>query len=192
MNTETEPWLPLRALAGWAVAISVGFVVVGVAWPSGADILLRVLLATLVAGFVGALAYRTIRSVAQPRLRSPFERDQQQSAPAIAPQGLRRLAAELRAANDERSARRVNVPYSAQRAVAREAAWRLAEHHGLQLDDPTHHDLIRQLVGADTWKLISPLGTTTGADPVQRGRTRQREPVRMDQLGRILDDLERL
>lgn len=193
MNDEqTEPWLPLRTLATWAVIVSLAFAAAGIAWPEGADVLLRILLVALVAGVVCVLAYQATQSLVRPYLLSPFDRAQQQRPPRDAPQGLRRLTEELHAANDTRAAQRANIPHSVRRVVSQEAAWRLAEHHGLRLDDPEHHELIRRQVSPPTWQLICPIDRRMPSEPRHRAGSRRDQPVPLQHLAHILDDLERL
>lgn len=169
---------------------SISFLVAGIIWPQAADALLRMLLVTLAVGFVTALAHRVVRPVrATHDVHSPFGRVPAPRAPAVAPHALREFTTELGAAEAARSARRTTIPLLARLTVRREASRRLAQHHGLSLDDTTHHPPIRSLVSEPTWQLIRPGDPRTRP---ARERTTREHSVPLTELGRILDDLEAL
>ncbi len=179
-----------RPVVVFPVVASIAVLVAGVAWPQAADALLRLLIATLALGFVAVRAHRAVEPLRTTRGRySPFGRPTVERTPAVAPWALRKLTAELNAAGDARSARRTAIPSSATRIVRKEATRRLAEHHGLNLCDPTHHRRIRSLVSEPTWLLIHPDDPQAGPGtrPTARGPS-----VPLSRLGRILDDLEAL
>ncbi|MFW6080219.1 MAG: hypothetical protein ACODAE_11405 [Gemmatimonadota bacterium] len=180
---------------------AIAFLAAGLAWPQAAEGLLRLLLATLAVGFIVARAYEAMQPV-RPRADtgSPFEGGVADRPPPEAPHVLRRLTKELAAADDARKARRTPVPRSVRWAVIDELSRRLAERHGLSLDDPADHERIRALVSEPTWSLVGPRGAVS--DPGTRprpgtrrggdGRAGGRGPVYVSELDRILDDLERL
>lgn len=172
------------------VIASVAFLAAGITWPQAAEVWFRLLLVALAVGFVAARAYETLQPVStRPDVSSPFHGHAITRSPTAAPEALRELTRELDAADDERLARRSEIPRSVRWTVIDEASLRLAEHHGLSLDDPAHHPGIRSLVSTPTWSLIHP------SDPELRPDARApvaSRRVPLSQLGRILDDLERL
>jgi len=133
---------------------------------------------TLALGFVASRAYRALLPVAATRSYSPFDALGAARTTPAAPHTLRKLTAELGAANEARRARHTAIPRPVRWAVIDEAARRLAEHHGLHLHDPDHHARIHALVSEPMWLLIDP--------------GESREPVPLSQLDVILDDLEKL
>lgn len=182
--------LPVGLFGIFALAAGLAFLLAGLLWPQAAEALLRLLLATLAVGFVLVRGHRAMRSVrATERSSSPFDRDVATRRPPAAPHVLRRLTADLSAADDARRARRTAIPRTVRWTVVDEASRRLAEHHGLSLDDPTHHPEIRSLVSEPTWSLIGPRDPRAGPGKRSAGRG---GPVPLTQLDRILDDLEGL
>lgn len=172
------------------ILASLAFLAAGIAWPQAAEAWLRLLLATLATGFVAGRAYEALRPVSKRQdLYSPFDGEAITASPPTAPHALRDLTRELDAADDKRRARRTHIPRSVRWTVIDEASRRLAEHHGLSLDEPSHHAGIRALVSAPTWSLIAPSDTEprTASLPATDGPR-----VPLSQLGRILDDLEKL
>lgn len=185
-TSERKP-APSPIAVAMAVS-SLGFLVAGIIWPQAADALLRMLLATLAVGFVTALAHRAIRPMSATHdVPSPFGRVAAPRAPAVAPQALRKFTTELSAAEAARSARRNTIPLLARLTVRGEATRRLAQHHGLSLDESAHHPRIRSLVSEPTWQLIRPGDARTRS---ARDRTARGQSVPLNELGRILDDLE--
>src|SRR5690606_753020 len=174
--SDQEP--PIGPLGVATVVVSLAFLLAGIMWPQAASALLRLLLVTLALGYVAGRAYRALLPVSATRSYSPFDAPGAARPAPAAPHALRRLTAELGAANDARRARHTEIPRPVQWALVAEAARRLAEHHGLQLHDPDHHARIRALVSEPTWRLIDPGGS--------------REIVPLSRLDVILDDLEKL
>lgn len=166
------------------------FVLAGIAMPDAAETMLRVLLLTLAVGFVVARAYAAMLPATTTQdVYSPFADHTAEPTPPATPRVIRQLTAELAAADDERSARRAPIPWSVRWTVIEEATRRLAERHGLTLDDARHHSTIRSLVSEPTWALLEPghPAAGSGASPGAAGR-----PVPLSQLDLILDDLEKL
>jgi hypothetical protein len=181
----------LASPVGLAIVVgSIAFVIAGLAWPQAADALLRLLLTTLGIGFVGVRVYRAVQPVrSAEKVYSPFDGLTAGRTPTVAPREVLRRAAELKAADDEHVAQRTTIPPSALLTVRKEAQCRLAEHHGLDVLEPSHHPQIRSLVSASMWGIIRP--HESEIHPSSRPMSR-RTSVPLSQLGRILDDLERL
>ncbi|HLT90638.1 MAG TPA: hypothetical protein VKZ85_06810 [Woeseiaceae bacterium] len=175
---RSDPDLPIGPLGIATIVVSLAFLLAGILWPQAASALLRLLLVTLALGFVASRAYRALLPVAATRSYSPFDALGAARTTPAAPHTLRKLTAELGAANDARRARHTAIPRPVRWAVIDEAARRLAEHHGLHLHDPDHHARIHALVSEPMWLLIDP-GESS-------------EPVPLSQLDVILDDLEKL
>lgn len=172
------------------ILASLAFLAAGIAWPQAAEAWLRLLLATLATGFVAGRAYEALRPVSKRQdLYSPFDGHTITASPPTAPHALRDLTRQLDTADDERRARRTEIPRSVRWTVIDEASRRLAEHHGLSLGEPGHRANIRSLVSAPTWSLIAP--SDPGPHPAPRPAAHDPR-VPLSQLGRILDDLERL
>jgi len=175
---RSDPDPPIGPLGIATIVVSLAFLLAGILWPQAASALLRLLLVTLALGFVAGRAYRALLPVSATRSHSPFDALGLARPAPTAPHALRRLTAELGAADDARRAGRTEIPRPVQWAVIDEAARRLAEDHGLHLHDPDHHARIRALVSEPTWRLIDPGGS--------------RELVPLSRLDVILDDLEKL
>lgn len=171
------------------VTMSGAFVLAGITWPQAADLLLRLLFATLAAGFIAIRAYRRIQSAeASEELYSPFDDESDVQVSAAAPQPLLTLARQLSAADDAREAERKAIPPAALLTIRTEAERRLTEHHGLALLDPDDHLRIPPLVSDLMWRIIRP--DLAGAGP--EGRPASLQMVPLSELGRLLDELERL
>jgi len=192
-----------RLLIGGMIAvISIAFVAAGIAWPQAAGSLLRLMLATVALVYVAGRAWRSLMHVrTDPKQRSPFERIITKRQPPIVPQQVRRLAAQFGGAADARIMQQRPVPWPVRRTLVAEAARRLADHHGLDLDDPVHHARIRSLVTESTQLLI--LGAGIAAPAPARERSDEHTPagarakesgpdIPLSRLNEILDDLERL
>ncbi len=166
-----------RGAAIGAVAATVVTVGLGVAWPGGADVLLRVLVAGLVIGFAVVHASRASFRLARPLTTSPFDRPAVPDAVPAVPRDLQEL-----------EWTRDMISLSIRDRVRREAAARLAEHHGLRLADPAQHGRVQALVSRPMWALIGPPPRPTNP----------RQPVVLDalvpasELDRVLDELEQL
>lgn len=172
------------------IIASLAFLAAGIVWPQAAEVWLRLLLVTLAVGFVAGRAHEALLTVGtRPDFSSPFHGHATTRSPPAAPAALRDLTRELRAADDERRAGRAEIPRSVRWTIIDEASRRLAEHHGLSLDEPAHEASIRELVSGSTWSLIHPSGPAPRPGPRPPGAG-QRVPL--SQLDRILDDLERL
>lgn len=171
------------------VTTSGAFVLAGIVWPQAADSLLRLLFATLAAGFITVRAYRRIQSAAaSEELYSPFDDESDVQVSAAAPRPLLTLARQLSAADDVRAAERKAIPPAALLTIRTEAERRLTEHHRLALLDPDDHLRIRPLVSDRMWRIIRP--DLAGAGP--GGRPASLPMVPLSELGRVLDELERL
>lgn len=190
-----------RLLIGGLISvISIAFVAAGIAWPQAAGSLLRLMLATVALVYVAGRAWRSLMHVrTESKQRSPFEGIMTKRQPPVVPQAVRRLAGQFGGAADPRSEHRRPVPWPVRRTLVAEAAWRLAEHHGLDVDDPVHHARIRSLVSESTQLLILGAGpdahTPVRSDEHTPARTRARESgpdIPLSRLNEILDDLERL
>lgn len=181
---------PIGPLGVAMVIASLVFLATGIVWPQAAEVWLRLLLVTLAVGFVAGRAHEALLPVStRPDFSSPFHGNATSPVAPAAPDALRDLTRELEAADDERLALRSEIPRSVRWTVIDEASRRLAEHHGLSLDEPAHRAGIRSLVSVPTWSLIHP------SDPELRPGTRPfagSRRVPLSELGRILDDLERL
>jgi hypothetical protein len=171
-------------------AVSCGYLAVGIAWPHVAERMLQMLLVTLALAFVGARIYRSgLPALMTQDTYSPFERRADESPPSTSPTAIRVLAGQIAAADDPRGAARAPIPGAAAQVVATEASRRLAEHHGLNLLDPTDHGRVRELLSQPTWALLEPTLPTPTAEA---GSSAPRGAVPLSELARILDDLERL
>lgn len=176
----------MRTFGSAVATLSVAFLVGGVVWPHLAGRLLQILVATLAMSWVAARAYR---SALPERLvtdtYSPFDaHDLDRSRPSHPP-AVRKLAHELRAADDGETAHRSAIPLAARRIVSAEAARRLAERHALSLNDPSHRHRIRGLLSEPTWALVRPGSESPRGYP-------SGDPVPLIHLDRILEDLEAL
>lgn len=185
--SRADPDPPVGPFGIAAIVVCVAFLAAGIAWPQAAESLLRLLMVTLAGGFVAARAWRALPARTTRDAYSPF--DGTARTPAEAPQVLRTLTTELRAADHDRAARRTPIPWPVRRTVIGEAARRLAERHGLDLEDPEQHARIRSLVSEATWLLIDPRGRE------RRPGTRATAGSRLVPIARldsILDELETL
>lgn len=175
-----------RGAAIGAVVATVVTVALGVAWPGGADVLLRVLVAGLVIGFAVLHATRASFRLARPVSTSPFDRSAVPDDVAPVPRDLQVLTRELEWSYESRTEPMISM--SIRSRVRREAAARLAEHHGLSLADPAHHGRVQALVSRPMWALIGPPPRPTHPrQPVVLGVL---VPAR--ELDRVLDELEQL
>ena len=175
-----------RGAAIGAVVATVATVVLGVVWPGGADVLLRVLVAGLVIGFAVVHATRASFRLARPQSTSPFDRRAVPDDVPAVPRDLQALTRELEWSHESRVEPMVSLAIRSR--VRREAAARLAEHHGLRLTDPAQHGRVQALVSRPMWALIAPPPRPTNP----------RLPVVLEvavpagELDRILDELEQL
>jgi hypothetical protein len=179
-----------RPIGFVTIVVSAAFVVAGISLPQAAESLFRLLIFAGAMGYVGARAYRIFRPVASANeLYSPFDRLAVVPAPKAAPEPVLKLAIDLRSADNPRLAQRKPIPVTALRTIRGEAARRLDHNYGLSIANPLHRNEIRDLVSEPTWLLIHPneIGAIPG-DPPESQPTR----VPVSQLGRILDDLEKL
>jgi hypothetical protein len=183
-NSAVRPaWGPaIGAMAATLVTVAAAF-----AWPGGADVLIRLLVAGLVVGSAIVHARRTSRRLAATVSASPFDRPVADPGIVAAPRDLAGLTSELTWMLDPSRPEPV-IDWSIRSRVRHEAATRLAEHHGLRLADPADHGRIAALVSRPLWALIGP--------PVRSGDGR-RPPlvdvaVPAHELAPILDELENL
>ena len=102
-----------------------------------------------------------------------------------APSAIRGLASQLEPADDPELRAVVPVPKATLRIVSAEAVRRLAEHHGLEVTDPATHPRIRELVTDATWEMVRPVPPRRRGEPM-------RDPVLLNRLDEILQDVERL
>lgn len=180
----------MSPLGGATIVLSLAFLLAGIAWPQGAEALLRMFVASLALGFVAVRTYRAglpVRTVEDSY--SPFDGSAAPRPPAAAPEAIRELTEGLAAADDEECAERTPIPWPVRRRLVQEASRRLSERHGLRLDEPDHHPRIRSLVSEATWLLLRPPEPESG--PGSRSAVRER-PVPLSRLDLVLDDLERL
>lgn len=179
-----------RLLIGGAITvISVLFVAAGIAWPHAASSLLRLMLATVALVYVGGRAWRSLMHVrAVSKQRSPFEGLVTKRQPPVVPQAVRRLAAQFGGTADPEIAEQRPIPWPMRRTLVAEAAWRLAEHHGLDLNDAVHHERIRSLVSESTQLLILGDDDDHSSDHVKKSGP----DIPLGRLNEILDDLEKL
>lgn len=176
----------MRTFGSAVATLSVAFLVAGVVWPHLAGRLLQILVATLAVSWVAARAYRSgLPEGLVTDTYSPFDAHDLDRPPASQPPGVRKLAHELRAADDGETARRFAIPLPARRIVTAEASRRLAERHALSLSDPSDHRRIRSLVSESTWTLIHPESESARGYP-------SGDPVPLIHLDAILEDLEAL
>lgn len=175
-----------RGAAIGAVVATVVTVALGVAWPGGADVLLRVLVAGLVIGFAIVHATRASFRLARPLSTSPFDRRAVPDDVPAVPRDLQALTRELEWSYESRDEPMIGLAIRSR--VRREATARLAEHHGLHLADPAQHGRVQSLVSRPMWALIAP--PPRPPDP--------RRPVVLDvavparELDLVLDELEQL
>lgn len=192
-------------IGGMISVISIAFVAAGIAWPQAAASLLRLMLATVALVYVAGRAWRSLMHVRTgTKQHSPFERIISKRPPPVVPQAVRRLAAQLGGAADPRIVERRPIPWRVRRTLVAEATRRLADHHGLDLDDPVHHARIRSVVSESTQLLILGAGIEAHAahapaparsDEHMRAGTRAKESgpdIPLSRLNEILDDLEKL
>jgi hypothetical protein len=146
------------------------------------------MLAIVALVYVGGRAWRSLLHVRTgPERRSPFTGIIATRQPTVVPQAVRRLAAEIGGAGDPRVAERRAIAVPLRSRLAAEAARRLAEHHGLDIADPLHHERIRSLVSEPTQLLILGDRDESGAHTQEAGAD-----IPLARLNEILDDLERL
>lgn len=187
-------------IGGMISVISLAFVAAGIAWPQAAASLLRLMLATVALVYVAGGAWRSLMHVRTgSKQRSPFEGIITNRRPPVVPQAVRRLAAQFGGAADPHIMQQRPIPWPVRRTLVAELARRLADHHGLDLEDPVHHARIRSLVSASTQLLILGAGTDahapTRSDEHTRAGTRAKESgpdIPLSRLNEILDDLEKL
>jgi hypothetical protein len=167
-------------------AIPLAFLVVGIAWPHGAWMLLRILVATVALGYVvfrlyaAGLPERTTHDT-----YSPFDALVGERPRPVAPPAIGALAAQLGAADDG-SAETTPIPWPIARTLIRDAAGRLADRHALSLGERAHVPAIRALVSEATWLLIDPVGSGPSSPHLEY------RAVPLSRLDTILDDLESL
>lgn len=180
----------MRSFASAMALLSCGYLVVAIVWPHVAERMLQMLLATLALGLVGARVYRSSLPARMTHDGySPFDRRQESASASKDPAAIRDLTARLGAAADADRAQRAAIPGDAAETVRAEVSRRLTERHGLSLHDPGDHPQVRELLSEPTWALIHPL--LRGVHP-EHGSPALRGAVPLSELGRILDDLERL
>ena len=187
-------------IGGMISVISIAFVAAGIAWPQAAASLLRLMLATVALVYVAGRAWRSLMHVRMgSKQYSPFERIIAKRQPTVVPQAVRRLAAQLGGGADPRVVERRPIPGPMRRTLVAAAERRLADHHGLDLDDPAHHDRIRSVVSESTQLLILGAGTDAHAPAPSDEHTRAGTPAKesgpdipLSRLNEILDDLEKL
>ncbi|MGH3739339.1 MAG: hypothetical protein ACRDT6_27625 [Micromonosporaceae bacterium] len=173
-------------LPGAVVAACLLAAIVGYAWPRTADTLLRLLPAALATGLLVLLIRRLTAALPKPSSHSPYDYRAWSRTASPLPRQLTRLTSELTGASS-RQIGTAEIPFSVRSAVRTELRHRLADHHGLVLDDPKHAPRIQAMVHSATWRLGKP------RPPVpERQRYRPLPAVPLHQLGQILDDLERL
>ena len=176
----------LRSFATFAATLAGFFFLLGIIAPNFAATFLRTLIALLTVGYVGARAYRARLPLALASdAFSPFDGREPERPLPETPAAIRGLASQLEPVDDPELRRVVPIPKATLRVIAGEATRRLAEHHGLDVDDDAAHPRIRALVAAPTWEVVRPV-------PVRRRGERMRDPVTIDRLEEILEDVERL
>jgi hypothetical protein len=169
---------------GMTVVASGLFLLAGVLEPAAADLLLRLFLATLAAGFVAIRGYQALLPSRMTQdFYSPFDGSDPGTTPET-PQVLRTLTAQLEAADRPRAAARAPIPRGVRWELIDEARRRLAQHHRLDLRDPADHEAIRSRVSETTWLLI-------GSEDTTEERSDSSTPP-LARLPLILDELERL
>lgn len=176
----------MRTFGSAVATLSVAFLVAGVVWPHLAGRLLQTLVAVIVVSWVAARAYRSdLPESLVTDTYSPFDAHDVDRPPPSHPSAVRKLAHELRAADDGEAAHRFAIPLAARRIVSSEASRRLAERHALSLSDPSDHPRIRSLLSEPAWALIRPESESPRGYP-------SGDPVPLIHLDRILEDLESL
>jgi hypothetical protein len=180
----------MRSLASAVVAVSCGYLAVGVIWPHVAERMLQMLLVTLALAFVGARIYRSsFPELMSQDAYSPFERHGHEAPASTSPTAIRVLARQIAAVDDSGGASRAPIPGAAAQIVSAEASRRLAENHGLSLLDPGDQGRVRELLSEPTWALLEPTLPNPAAGA---GSSSIRGAVPLSELARILDDLEKL
>jgi hypothetical protein len=153
----------MRAVAGYvrlavvSAAITALFVL---AVPDHTSVALRietfVLVAIAVMAIVGVLTART--PLPPP---SPFRPGKRKPSPPPVPASLERHAVELRATVS--APQPSPLPGALRRTMMAIAASRLAEHHGILLEDESTADLARGLCGEPLWQALN--GRPVDVDP---------------------------
>ena len=176
----------LRSFATSAATLAGFFFLLGIVAPNFAATFLRTLVVLLAVGNVGARAYRARLPVTLASDSfSPFDGREPDRPLPETPAAIRGLAGQLEPVDDPQLRSVVPIPKATLRVIAGEATRRLAEHHGLNVDDPDAHGRIQALVAAPTWEVVRPV-------PKRRRGERMRDPVTIDRLEEILEDVERL
>jgi hypothetical protein len=177
-----------------AIALSAAFLVAAVIVPGAAAALLRALVVALALGYVVARAHGAVATSGLAHDRySPFDNGPPVHDERSRPAAIQRLIADLEPANRPRRARRTPIPRRVRWRLVDEAHRRLAEHHGLRLEDPRHHPRIRALVGDATWSLVEPRApSVAGDEPPGAPAGSHGRSVPVSQLPSILDDMEKL
>ncbi|BCJ36435.1 hypothetical protein Athai_39380 [Actinocatenispora thailandica] len=174
--------LLLRRGVTFAVLASIAAVLLALAWPAGAETVLRLLLALLAAG-AAAWQLRRVRWPARSDpSTSPFRATGGDRFDRKLPVGLRDLTDDLAATL--RSAPAGAIPFSTRGTLRDELRRRLADSHGLDARVPEHVPRIQRLISPPAWALIQP------PPPGQHRALDQ--PVHLQYLSMIIDDVERL
>ena len=176
----------MRSFGAATAALTAVFLLRALAWPHLATPLLQLLVALLSLAWVGARVMRAELPLGLATdTYSPFDARRPDATGPPLPEPVDRRARRLRAADEPDSAERFAVPGPECRLIADEATRRLAEHHGLDVRDPSERVRIRGLVGESTWRLLR---DWTDA----RRRVVEAHSIPLARLDAILDDLERL
>jgi hypothetical protein len=153
----------VRAVAGYVRLAVVSAVVTALfvlAVPDHTSVALRietfVLVAIAVMAIVGLL---TARTPLPPE--SPFRPSKPKPPPPPVPASLERHAVELRAMAS--APQPSSLPVALRRTMIAIAASRLADHHGVLLEDESTAELARSLCGDPLWQALN--GRPVDADP---------------------------
>lgn len=169
-----------RGLAAAVVAASLVSVVAALTWPAVAETVLRLLLVAVAAGAAAWFLVRVGWPGASDVTASPLRTPSRDAGDRQLPIALRHLADDL--STDARDGGAAS--FSVLELLRDELRRRLAAR-GLDMRTPGHADRIRALVSPPAWALLQP--------PPPAGRQPgQEHPVRVRDLGLILDDVERL
>lgn len=180
---ERSPWGLVVVLA------SLAFLVGGILMPGIAETLLRILLAGLALGWVGARALRSdLPATMGPDTYSPFDGDLDDLAHPAVPDVVWRRARALTAADDPDGGASRPIPWPVALSLIYEAERRLEKGHGLKLDRPGDAARIRAVVSDVTCAF---LGVGDPASTRDAGEAEHRM-IPLTRLSDILDDLERL
>jgi hypothetical protein len=174
--------LLLRRGVTLAVLASVAAVLLAVAWPAAAETVLRVLLVLLAAGAAGWLLTRVAWPAGSDLSASPFRTTGRDHHARQIPVGLRDLTDDLAATL--RTTPNGPIPFSARGTLRDELSRRLADSHGLDPRVPEHVPRIQSLISPPSWALVQP--------PPPGPQRAPEQPVPLQYLSMILDDVERL